>query len=304
MIISLGTTLEEVTLDELQSNSSYSAVFLTNSIDAEEIMKIAGIVYDGEINLKNIEFCKVEAQQECIVGNLHIPRLSDNCNSHFRIQFFINQRHIVIIDDDNYARQIIYRIRHSRTRQGQTRENFMYNFITQCMSHDLELMGRYERRIMQIEEEVMDGRMEGFHSQITPLRNSLLNLREYYDELRDLGKELEENENHFFAKKNLKYFGIIADRADRLLGRSMRLLDYISQVGNSYREQVAEQQNKNMQFLTVISTIFFPLTLITGWYGMNFENMPELEHGYPGVIILSLIVIAIIIYIFKKMKIF
>lgn len=63
------------------------------------------------------------------------------------------------------------------------------------------------------------------------------------------------------------------------------------------------QQNRNMQFLTVISTIFFPLTLITGWYGMNFENMPELEEGYPGVIMLSLVVIAGCIYIFKKKKI-
>ena len=61
-------------------------------------------------------------------------------------------------------------------------------------------------------------------------------------------------------------------------------------------------QNKNMQFLTVVSTIFFPLTLITGWYGMNFQNMPELKHGYPGVILLSLIVVAVCIIFFKKKK--
>ena len=43
--------------------------------------------------------------------------------------------------------------------------------------------------------------------------------------------------------------------------------------------------------------------MITGWYGMNFENMPELTHGYPFVIGLSLVVVAIIIFIFKKRKI-
>lgn len=64
-----------------------------------------------------------------------------------------------------------------------------------------------------------------------------------------------------------------------------------------------DQQNKNMQFLTVISTIFFPLTLVTGWFGMNFKNMPELEHGYPFVIVGSLIIVAVIIWIFKKKKI-
>ena len=59
-----------------------------------------------------------------------------------------------------------------------------------------------------------------------------------------------------------------------------------------------------MQFLTVISTIFFPLTLITGWYGMNFKDMPELENGYPWVVFLSVAVIVICILIFKKKNIF
>ena len=71
---------------------------------------------------------------------------------------------------------------------------------------------------------------------------------------------------------------------------------------DSYQAQVDAVQNKNMQFLTVVSTIFFPLTLITGWYGMNFQNMPELKHGYPGVILLSLIVVAVCIIFFKKKR--
>ena len=80
-------------------------------------------------------------------------------------------------------------------------------------------------------------------------------------------------------------------------------MEYAKQVQDAYQAQVDAQQNRNMQFLTVISTIFFPLTLITGWYGMNFRNMPELENGYPGVVILSLVVIAGCIFIFKKKKI-
>lgn len=54
-----------------------------------------------------------------------------------------------------------------------------------------------------------------------------------------------------------------------------------------------------MQFLTIISTIFLPLTLITSWYGMNFQNMPELQNGYPGVIFLSVLVIILCIWIFR-----
>lgn len=302
-ILALGATLEEIT-PEAMKEEGRSAVLLTDSFHVKEAMDLAEMNFEGEVVLSEVEFCKIEAQQECLAGSLCIPRLLDVLNSRFRMMFFMNRRHIVIVDDDNFAARIIMRIRQSRTSQGQTRERFLYNFITQFMSRDLEMLGRYERMIMGMEEDVMDGKIDEFQSQIFPIRKQLLILRSYYDELRDMGKELEENENHFFAKKYLKYFGIVADRADRLMGRTVHLLEYAGQVRDAYQEQVAAQQNKNMQFLTIISTIFFPLTLITGWYGMNFQNMPELKNGYPGVILLSLIVVILCIYIFKKKKIF
>ena len=84
----------------------------------------------------------------------------------------------------------------------------------------------------------------------------------------------------------------------------MHLLEYAQQVKDAYQAQIDAKQNSNMQFLTVISTIFFPLTLITGWYGMNFKDMPELDNGYPGVVILSVVVILVCILIFKKKNIF
>ena len=116
-------------------------------------------------------------------------------------------------------------------------------------------------------------------------------------------KELEENENGFFLKKHLKYFGTLSDRADRLMSRTVHLLEYAQQVKEAYQAQIDARQNSNMQFLTVLSTIFFPLTLITGWFGMNFRDMPGLDNGYPAVMALSVIVILICIYIFKKKKI-
>ena len=82
----------------------------------------------------------------------------------------------------------------------------------------------------------------------------------------------------------------------------MHLIDYAKQVTDAYQSQVDAQQNNNMQFLTIISTIFLPLTLITSWYGMNFENMPELDNGYPMIIGLCILVIIICIIIFKRKK--
>lgn len=303
MILALGEKLEEIE-KEVLNDSTVSAVFVTNSEGAERVMKMAGMEYDGEIRLSDVAFCKLETQQECLAGSLCIPKLLDVLGSRYRILFFVNRQHIVIVDDNDFSYRLIRRIRKRKSHQGESKEIFLYNFISQFMRGDQEILTQYERRLMEMEEEVSAGKIQGFQSNIRPLRRELLTLRGYYDEMMDMGKELEENENHFFAKKHLKYFGTISDRADRLMTKTAHLLEYAQQVRDAYQAQVDERQNSNMQFLTVISTIFFPLTLITGWYGMNFKDMPGLEDGYPYVVLLSLTVVIVCIIVFKKKKIF
>ena len=73
-----------------------------------------------------------------------------------------------------------------------------------------------------------------------------------------------------------------------------------------YQSRPDARQNKIMGTLTVVTTFFLPLTLLTGWYGMNFAHMPELkcQYGYLSVIIVAIVIaIGEIIY-FKKKKLF
>ena len=76
------------------------------------------------------------------------------------------------------------------------------------------------------------------------------------------------------------------------------------QIRDLYHTQMEIKQNRIMTLLTVVTTIFMPLTLIVGWYGMNFRYMPELESrwGYPIVIIISLAIIIFGLLFFKKKK--
>ena len=301
-LFSLGEVLREIEPHTCRPEDSL--IVVSNFREAKSAMKLAHMVYDGDIVRSQIDLCKLEAQQECLYGTLYIPRLLDILGSRYRIPFFVNQKHIVILDDDEFSMRIIGRIRRQRTHQGATRELFLYNFLAECIAMDMPMLHRYERRLMQMEETILDGKIDGVDQKILPLRRELLTLRVYYDEMMDLGKALEENENHFFAKKQLKYFGTVSDRADRLMSRTVHLLDYAQQVRDAYQAEVDARQNENMKFLTVLSTIFFPLTLITGWYGMNFEDMPELQGGYPGVILFSLLVVAGIVLVCKRRNIF
>ncbi len=276
------------------------AVFLTDSRHAGAILEKVGIVYENELQISKIGFCKIENQQECIVGTLCIPKLLDVLGSRYKIYLFVNRAHVVIVDDDDFSKRLIQRIQQKRRQQAETKARFLYNFIAEAISRDPEILISYEKRLFHLEEMVSQGKENNFQGELMPIRRELLTLRSYYDEIMDLSKELEENENGFFLKKQLKYFGTLTDRADRLMSRTVHLLEYAQQVKEAYQAQIDAKQNSNMQFLTVISTIFFPLTLITGWFGMNFKDMPGLENGYMGVVILSIVIILVCITIFKK----
>lgn len=299
MIYSFGEQLSEMTEKEWETDQ-VPAVFVTDSRHADAVLAKAGIIYENEIQISKIGFCRLENQQDCVVGTLCIPRLLDVLGSRYRMYFFVNRSNVVIVDDEDFSLRLIRRIQKKKTHQGETKERFLYNYISEFISRDLEMLVAYERRLLRMEEDVSQEHTSGFQTKLMPIRRELLNLRSYYDEIMDLTKEMEENENGFFLKKHLKYFGTLTDRADRLMSRTSHLLEYAQQVKEAYQAQIDARQNSNMQFLTVISTIFFPLTLITGWYGMNFKDMPGLEDGFPFVVVLSVSVIVGCIVIFKK----
>ena len=81
----------------------------------------------------------------------------------------------------------------------------------------------------------------------------------------------------------------------------LNLREAVTQVRESYEAEVDISLNTTMKIVTVVTTIFMPLTLIVGWYGMNFE-MPEYEwvHGYAFAISLSAVCVLAGIIFFKK----
>ena len=82
------------------------------------------------------------------------------------------------------------------------------------------------------------------------------------------------------------------------------LREYVAQLRDLIQARLDVKQNKIMTVLTVITSIFLPLTLIAGWYGMNFKYMPELEwkYSYPAVIVISAVIVVVCLWWFKRKK--
>ena len=183
-------------------------------------------------------------------------------------------------------------------------ERFIYDFLETIISGDLNMLERYEDEITVIEDRILEGNLTGELERNNEIRGELLKLKMYYEQLIDLGQELAENENDFFMSDNLRFFELFTARVTRLQGLVSTLKEYTMQVRELYQSELSVKQNRIMTVLTVVTTIIMPLTLVTGWYGMNFKYMPELDSplAYPVVIgVVILMAISGIIY-FKKKK--
>ena len=299
MVYELTAGLPEADLELLQQKNA-AALIVTDSREALLLLKELGFGEEWELLLTDVYFCKVEAEQDYFCGSLAIPNAVDLLGSRYRLLFFINKQYVLLVSEDGYGKRIADHLRNRKMSSQTSTEKVLAMILADIIAKDNVMLEKFERELMEMEEEAMRRQTELFLKHMIRVRKQLLILRGYYEQLMEVGRELEENENDLFAKKQLKYFGSISDRAERLLHRCIHLIDYAGQVKEVYQGKVDERQNRNMQYLTVVSTIFFPLTLITGWYGMNFENMPELAHGYPYVAVISVLVVIVCIWIFKK----
>ena len=183
-------------------------------------------------------------------------------------------------------------------------ERFIYDFLELIIARDLNILERFEKELDEIEDDILKDAVEANLSRVNEIRGDIRDLRIHYEQLIDLGQEFEENENSFFKAENVRYFGLFTDRMTRLHDTATSLKDYTMQVRDLYHTQMEVKQNRIMTLLTVVTTIFMPLTLITGWYGMNFYNMPALTSpwGYPAVIVVSLLIVIGSLIFFKKKK--
>ena len=81
---------------------------------------------------------------------------------------------MVIIDDEEFSLRLVQRIQRSRHNQGESREHFIYNFFSEFMLRDTELLAEHEQKLMELEENVNDGKTDDFLETITPIRKSFL----------------------------------------------------------------------------------------------------------------------------------
>ncbi|MCR4671733.1 MAG: magnesium transporter CorA [Lachnospiraceae bacterium] len=255
-------------------------------------------------NPQHISSTRAEVNYDSITGKFVILDRENISGHPKQFAFSLDEKGIIFIDYEGLAAELVEKVALSKKLVNPSLERFLYDFLEQIIIDDAEMLNRYDRRLDDIEKLILEGKGENVFRQISEIRNDLRDLKLHYSELIDVCQEFEENENDFFKLDNERYFRLVSRRIERLHERVATLVEFTTQLRDLNQIKVDEKQNNNIAVLTVISTIFMPLTLITGWYGMNFVYMPEFgsRYGYPTVIIVCIIVVAVCLYIFKKKK--
>ena len=184
-------------------------------------------------------------------------------------------------------------------------ERLVYAFLDSIIARDNRVLEDMEFKIHGLEEGIFEDKVaEDFNRSLLSYKTDLLYLRNYYVQFMDVAQELINNENELFSEAGLLYFRIFHDKAERLMQNVTMLGDNVLQLREAYQSMLDVNLNNTMKVLTVISSIFMPLTLITGWFGMNFVNMPMLkwQYGIPAVVVLCAAVAAFMVFYIKKRK--
>ncbi|MBI5583126.1 MAG: magnesium/cobalt transporter CorA [Deltaproteobacteria bacterium] len=139
---------------------------------------------------------------------------------------------------------------------------------------------------------------------IHQLKRELIFLRKSVWPLREVVSNLERAESPLIQATTGIYLRDIYDHTIQVIDNLETFRDMLSGMLDIYLSSISNRMNEIMKVLTIIATIFIPLTFIVGLYGMNFKYMPELESpwGYPAVLLLMLAVSVFMLLYFKRKK--
>ncbi len=176
-----------------------------------------------------------------------------------------------------------------RMDQGRVRRKkpdyLLYRLIDIIVDNYYVVLDEIGQQIEEIEEDIYQSPSSKEFQKIQRIKKELIFLRKALYPLRDALSKLIKDESGFIESQNARYFSDIYDHVVHLIDSMDTYKDLTTSLMDIHINTLNTKMNEVMKVLTVISTIFMPLTFIVGVYGMNFHYMPEIpwKWGYPVV---------------------
>ena len=201
--------------------------------------------------------------------------------------------------------QIRDRIRNAKGRIRKMGADYlMYALLDAVVDNYFGILEKLGEKIESLEEELVGDPSERTLQQIHSLKREMVFLRKSVWPLRELISGLERSESDLIEESTGVYLRDVYDHTIQVIDTVESFRDMVSGMLDIYLSSISNRMNAVMKVLTIIATIFIPLTFVAGIYGMNFEYMPELKWhwGYATVWLVMLVVAGVMILYFKRKK--
>ncbi len=180
----------------------------------------------------------------------------------------------------------------------------VYALIDAVVDNYFIILEKIGEKIEEIEDELVANPAPETLQAIHNLKRQMIFLRKSVWPLREVISRLERWESQLINKSTDIYLRDVYDHTIQVIDAIETFRDMLSGMLDIYLSSVSNRMNEVMKVLTIIATIFIPLTLVAGLYGMNFRYMPELEWpwGYPLVLFVMFVIGVLMLIYFRKKK--
>ena len=303
-----GVIIMEYYLDEIINSYKNDKTLTIEIIGYDEFMiKYQDIHHSINMqrHLNDVKHCRVDLYYDGYNGIMSVLD-KESLKQYHSFGFCLNDHRLILIDDENIVKELIEQIKPEYYNKHISLSCFLHYLVVKILENDGLYLQEHLEKLEFIENQIDLNFNEKISKSIISVRKKLLSLSSYYTQLGDMIDVFCDNESDFLNTYECHLFNMLARRIDRLERQIAALRDYSMQVREMYQNKIDMHQNRVMTLLTVATSLFFPLSIITGWYGMNFVYMPELfsKYGYILVIVVSILIILIEMIIFKKKKFF
>jgi len=177
-----------------------------------------------------------------------------------------------------------------------------YSLMDLIVDNYFLVLEQVAERIESIEEDLMRTPSQRTLAEIYRLKRELLFIHKAIWPLREVVSSMIRRESPLVSEQTIIYLRDVYDHTIQVVETVETLRDMLSGMLDIYLSSVSNRMNGIMKVLTIIATIFMPLTFIAGLYGMNFKHMPELDlsWGYPAVLLLMVTVTAGMLVFFRR----
>lgn len=181
----------------------------------------------------------------------------------------------------------------------------LYTLIDAVVDHYFNIIESLSDKLEDLESDMFDGRMDGSMSQqVQEMKREVLKIRRAIFPLREVISRIEKHESPLISRKTKTYFRDIYDHIIQVSENIDIYREMIWSLMEMYMTTISNKMNEVMKVLTIMASIFIPLTFIAGIYGMNFDFIPELKYKYSYFILWGVMILIVILMIryFKRKK--